>query len=146
MGHGVAIEHGQPQPQTQRGPQPIQRQGQPGQQPGILSVFQQPGGDDRARHDGEKGEGEQGDEDGQKIELEEAVGFGFVVDQIKSGQQGLETPVCGVAADHQGQGALRRDGARRGMSQTLDFIDEDGAGGVRQHIGQCGRLLTDLTD
>ncbi len=109
-------------------------------------MFQKPGGDDRARHDGEQGEGEQGDEDGQKIELEEAVGFGFVVDQIKSCQQGLETTVCGVAADHQSQGALSRDGARRGMGQALDFIDEDGACGVRQNIGQCSRLLADLPD
>ncbi|MNN74410.1 hypothetical protein D3C76_1852510 [compost metagenome] len=69
-------------------------------------MFQQPGRHDRARHDREQGEGEQGDKDGQKIELEKAVRFRLVVDQVKSGQQGLETSMRGIAADHQGQSAL----------------------------------------
>ena len=68
------------------------------------------------------------------------------MNQIKACQQSLETTVRGVTADDQSQGALCRNGARRGVGQTVDFIDEDGAGGMGQNVGQGCRLFADLTD
>ncbi|MNS44537.1 hypothetical protein D3C72_769820 [compost metagenome] len=144
MGHGVAVEHGQAEPETQGGPQAVQRQHQ--QADGILSMgmLHQPRGHDRARDDGEQDEGGQGDQEGQHVELEEAVRLRLVVDQVQTRQQGLETTVCSIGADHQRQGALSRHRASRGVRQPVDLVQEDGARGVRHDIGQGRSLFADL--